>query len=315
MHSLEAEFRELHAEGIIDDALAARAAALDRGTVFSVFEELRVALYGSIALITAGLGILLKKNLDRIGPITVIVALAVVAAACYASAIRTCRRRETRSLPGDYILLLGALVMSADLGYAEVSFHWLGSHWSWHLLLLAAIHALTAYALDSRLVLSVAVTSLAAWFGFAGHIQDVVDPQRMTLRTAQQALLCAATVLGWREIDRRLREAPAFREVLEHFGLNFAFWGALAWCAEAAMRAPGLILLAALAVFVIRRGLRSSQEILVVYGVVYAALGVAWVLGQTIAYPLACAASILITVVAAIVALWQLHSRIAERAP
>src|SRR5262245_15928970 len=136
MHTLEPELRELQANGVIDEATANRAVALDRGVVFSFHEELRVALYAAVALITTGLGILVKENLDRIGPITVIVALALIAAGCYASAVRKTLRGKTRSIGGDYVLLLGALIVSVDVGYAESQFHWLGAHWSWHLLLL-----------------------------------------------------------------------------------------------------------------------------------------------------------------------------------
>src|SRR5438105_4617427 len=163
MHTLERELRELHAAGLIDEPTTLRAVALDRGSIFTLFEELRIALYGAVALITTGLGILLKENLERIGPITVICVLALAAAACYACAIRTHLRARTRSIGGDYILLLGTLILSADLSYGEFQFHWLGSNWSRHLLLLAALHAATAYVFDSRLVLSVALTSLAGW--------------------------------------------------------------------------------------------------------------------------------------------------------
>ena len=77
MHSLETEFRELKSAGVIAEQAAVQAAALESGAIFSVFEELRFALYAAVAAITAGIGLVVKDNLDRIGPMTLIVVLAL----------------------------------------------------------------------------------------------------------------------------------------------------------------------------------------------------------------------------------------------
>ncbi len=130
MLSLESEYRELHAVGAIDDAAASRGIAAESGKVFSVAQELRVVIYSAVAAITTGIGIILNANLQRIGPTSLIIGLAVAATGCYAPAIRARLRHATRSTVADYLLLLGALIVSADLGYAESQFHWLGPHWS-----------------------------------------------------------------------------------------------------------------------------------------------------------------------------------------
>ena len=64
----------------------------------------------------------------------------------------------------DKLRVTGALIVSADLGYAESQFHWLGTEWQWHLLILAAFHGATAYGLRSRLVLCTSIAALAAEF-------------------------------------------------------------------------------------------------------------------------------------------------------
>src|SRR5215472_18878546 len=158
MHSLEAELRELQSRGALDAATASRALALESRSLFSVFQELRAALYAAVALVVSGVGILIKEHLDRIGPLTLILALALAAAACYVPALRAKSRGTAPATVAEYVLLLGALIVSADVGYAESQFHWLGANWSRHLLVLTAFHAFTAYALQSRLVLSVALT-------------------------------------------------------------------------------------------------------------------------------------------------------------
>jgi hypothetical protein len=306
MLSLEPEYLELNAAGLIDEAATARAIALERGEIFSVFEEVRFALYAAVAAITTGVGILVKENLNHIGPLTLVVTLALVAAACYGVAIRTRLRRETRTIGGDYLLLLGALVVSADLAYAESQFHWLGSHWSWYLLALVALHAVTAYVLDSRLVLSVSLTSLAGWFGVEAHIQNLFQLDNSIRNSGFEALVCASVILIWREVHRRLDGTPQFKQVFQHFAANLGFWGALALCVTPNSRLAGLVVLIVLAVASIRQGLQSSQEIFVTYGIAYAALGLCFVEYQ-IASGVWAALLELATVIVAVILLWRLR--------
>jgi len=314
VNTLEPEYLELNTAGLIDDDTTARIVALEQGTLFSVFEELRFALYAAVAAITAGVGMLVSKNLDRIGPLTLIVALALVAAGCYGSAIRTRLRGESRTLGGDYVLLLGALMASADLGYIESQFHWLGSYWAWHLLILAALHAATAYALDSRLVLSVSLASLAAWFGIQQQLGSLLLPEGSLRDVGFRALACAGVILLWRTAHRFLGAAPPFEDVFEHFAANLGFWGTLALCFTPETRFIGLAVLIALAGISIRKGWLNSQEAFVIYGVAYTALGLCVVEAQVVHEGLTGAVSALIIVIAAIIVLWQFHQRMKRAA-
>src|SRR5882672_1092013 len=173
MVRFETELQELRVAGVLDEVTAQRALALDRGAIFSLFEEFRVAMYAAVTLISVGLGLLLKRNLERIGPVTLLVAILVAAAACYATALRSRRRDVPRTVVGDYLLLLGALLLSAAAGYAESQFHWFGDQWARQLLILALAHGVAAYYFDSRLVLSLALTAFAAWFGIEPRFGNV----------------------------------------------------------------------------------------------------------------------------------------------
>ena len=310
MHTLEAECRELAAAGVVDEGAASLAVALERGEIFPVYGEIRLVLYGAVLAITSGLGIVLKDNIDRIGPVSLIVGVGIVAAACYASAVRTRLRGETRSIGGDYVLLLGALIVSADLGYAESQFHWLGSHWSWYLLVLAAIHAVTAYALSSRLVLSVSLASLAGWFGVSAQPEMLFRPDVALGRTGVSALLCAGLILLWREVHRRADGTAEFREVFEHFAANVAFWGALALTFAPGTRLAGTVALLAIGAVSIGKGLRDREEAFAVYGVGYTALGLCVLAAELSGDGLLAALLGLGIVTAAVIALWRLHALI-----
>ncbi len=259
MNSLEPECLELAAADVIDAATAMQGAALERGAIFSVFEELRFALYAAVAAITAGIGLLVKDNLDRIGPITLMAVLALAAAGCYATALRTAWQDKERSIGGDYLLLLGALIVSADLGYAESQFHWLGSEWQWYLLILAAFHGATGYGLRSRLVLCTSIAALAAWFGIEGRAATLFSAQGSTVSLAIHAIVCAGTLLVWRMANHRLGGPKSFESVFENFAANIGFWGALALCLTPGARLLGLGLLAVLAAASIFKALAQRR--------------------------------------------------------
>jgi len=315
VHTLEPELRTLHAEGTVDDATAARALARDRGRVFSVHGELRVTLYAGVLLVMAGLGIVLARNLERIGPLGLVLAMALAAAACAVPAVRAKRAGRACSVAGDYLLLLAALLVSADLAYAERQFTLLGPLWSWHLLLLAVVHAVIAYAFRSPLVLAASLTALAGWFGVGGTLGDVLHFAYSTPELGARALACAAVIATWRYADRRARPDTHFSDVLDHFAANLAFWGAIASCLEWPWLAAGLPLLAAFALASVRRGLDTGREVFLVYGIVYAAIGLCAAVVPHLRGVTTTLGVVLVVVSAAAAALWQLRRRLREPAP
>ena len=315
MHTLEPELRILHAEGVIDDATAASALALDRRVVFSLHLELRVALYAGVLLVMAGVGILLARNLDRIGPLAVVLVIALAAAACGVPALRAKLAGRALTVAGDYLLLLAVLLGSAGLAYAERQFTLLGPWWSWHLLLLAVVHAAIAYRFTSPLVLAASLTSLAGWFGAGGTLGDVLHFSESMPALGARALACAATIAAWRYVDRRMRPGTRFSDVFDHFAANLASWGAIAWCLEWPWLAAGLPLLAAFAYASVRRGLVTGREAFLVYGIVYAAIGLCAVAAPRLHGTTASFSFVLIVVCTAAATLWQLRRRLRERGP
>jgi hypothetical protein len=117
-----------------------------------------------------GVGLLVKENLDRIGPVAITLGIGLAAAAALGWVIRVAPPFSWSEVPSpnlafDYMLLLGVLLAAADLAYIEVKFKPLGPNWSWHLLIVAAFAALAAFRFDSRVVFSLALSTFAAWRG------------------------------------------------------------------------------------------------------------------------------------------------------
>jgi hypothetical protein len=315
VHTLEPEFRALHAEGVINDTMAARALAGDGGQVFSVHAELRATLYAGVLLVMSGVGMVLARHLEKIGPLGIVAAIALAAVACAVPALRARRAGRMPGTAAEYLLLLAALLASADLAYAERQFTLLGPLWSWHLLLLAVVHAAIAYAFASPLVLAASLTALAGWFGVGGTLGDALHISHSTPELGGRALACAAVIVAWRYADHRARPGSRFSDVFDHFAANLAFWGAIAWCLESPWLYAGLPLLAALAFASVRRGLGTGRETFLVYGVVYAAIGLLAAITPQLHGLTAQLGFALIVVCAAAATLWRLRRRLQEPAP
>src|SRR4051812_50079495 len=121
---------------------------MQRREIFSLFAEVRTLAWIGVMLVAGGVGVLLSHHIREVGPLPLALVLAAAAAACYAWAWL---RRGRVSLVDDSILLLGAMLVSADAGWMESQWHLFGAT---ALLFLAIFHAIGAYRYESRALLS-----------------------------------------------------------------------------------------------------------------------------------------------------------------
>src|ERR1700692_2684466 len=70
--------------GALPPAAAPRLLRIARGELVSVHAELRALLYAGVLLLTGGVGLLVRQNLDRIGPVAIATVLGLAAAAALA---------------------------------------------------------------------------------------------------------------------------------------------------------------------------------------------------------------------------------------
>jgi len=280
-----------HLRPLLGDAAADDLVARERREIFSVYPEVRFAAWGGALLLAAAAGVFIKNNFERFEPLHIAVVLAILAAACYAWVWRR-EQSHDRGLVGEFVLLLGALLVSADVGFIEQQFDVFGESGVRHLLLLAIFHAFTAYRFDSKLVLSVSLTSLAAWMGldrnFGGDAKDY----------AIRAFACAAAVVVWRVANRR----RGFDRVFEHFAATLALTGGVLLLDGQPLVA--LIVTLVIAAAVTWWGFRTRVEAFVLYAFVAAVIAVA---GFAISVTTADELVILITILLAIPALVFIH--------
>jgi hypothetical protein len=269
-------------------------------------------------LLATAAGLVLKNNLDRIGPLALAVMIGIAAAGCYAF---VWWRRARASVVHDYVLLLGALLISADVAFIESQFHLLGDAWHRHFLILAIVHGAAAYLFGSRLVLSLSIVAVAAWLGVRQ------TPFGNETEYAIRAFACAALLLMWRALHlgtpasppaeqaaSRRRPRPDFAPTLEHFAANIAFAGAIALMFEEPTRIAGCLLALFIAGIVIAWGVRTKREIFVLYAFLYAVLAVDVFVGDVIGeHALGfLLLFVILSIIGAIVGLFAIHARVRE---
>jgi hypothetical protein len=125
----------------------------------------------------------------------------------------------------DYILLLSLLLVASDLAYVEAQFTVLGPRWVHHLLVVGIVYVLAAYRWDSRVVLGLALGTLAAWRGVS--VSLLADS--LGTRDAD-ALRANAVVFGVLYVvaaflSARLDRKAHFEEVFGNAGLLLLLGG------------------------------------------------------------------------------------------
>lgn len=264
MFTLQRELTQLRDDGTLSAAVAGPLIGRERREVVSVYGELRFLTWGGVMLIVSGVGVFLAKNLDRIGPVAITALIVLASAACYAYALM--RKRAAReSLVDDYILLLGALLASAAVGFVEHQFH------QRYLLPLVVFHAFTAYYFRSRLVLSVALGALATWLGLERRDEFLWSE---SAENAGRAFTGAAIVFVWRLIDARYNTQSTFARVFDHFAINLAFFGTFVMMTHSATRDAGCLLAIVFAIACAVYGVRTREKAFVIYAWVYGVIAV-----------------------------------------
>jgi len=311
MLSLEPELGRLREEGLLDDSTAVRLIAVERRDVVSVYAELRLLTWAGVMLVSWGVGLYISKHLKDIGPVAIVSIIGLASLGCYAWCFF--KRGRAAALVDDYILLLAALLASADLGYVEHVYNLLGSSWPRHFLLLAVLHAVIAYIFKSRLVLSLSIASLAAWLGIEHRTFDAVFDA--PIETAMRAFVCAAIVVVWRLIDRAVRRETTFSTLFDHSAANLAFWGGVTLAVHDDTRLIGCAITIALAVAATQYARRMREGTFVIYAWVYGTIAIDNVVCDALKYERELTALYLvISTIAAIVGLWISHARLRRTA-
>jgi hypothetical protein len=270
-------------QGAISREQHAHLASLVRGEPFSVFLELNVLLYAGVLAFVAGLGWTVTTWSRQLGDVVVLTVLSAMLAACFWYCFSRAPGWSTGETAApspifDYVLYLGSLVWGIELGYLESRFQLLSGHWDLYLAASAGLFFFLAYRFDNRFVLSLALSSLAGWFGLT--ISRWPSHQDATYR--QYALVyCLLVGVGGVILQRRGLKAHFFGTYLNVVA-NVLFWALLSGVFE--RESYGLWFLALLIACgaALTWGLKRRQFAFVAYAAVYGYVGVSAILVRDI---------------------------------
>lgn len=165
---LNSVFARLHSEGLISDGALERVQAYNR--VFPLRVELKIVLYAGVLLLSSGLSLLVYQHIDTIGHQVILAFIALLSTACffYCGRKKLPFARAKVESPGDlfdYILLLGCLTFLIFVAYLQYQYDVFGSRYGLATFFPMLLLFFVAYYFDHLGVLSMAITSFAAWLG------------------------------------------------------------------------------------------------------------------------------------------------------
>jgi hypothetical protein len=274
-----ARLEQWRGQGAISAEQHAHLAGLARGEPFSVFLELNVLLYAGVLAFVAGLGWTVTTWSQQLGDIVVLTVLSGILAVCCWYCFSRAPAWSAMETPAaspilDYVLYLGSLVWCVELAYLENRFHLLSGQWDFYLLATAGLFFFLAYRFDNRFVLSLALSSLAGWFGLTiSHWPSHQDAEYRECAI----LYCVVVGVAGAVLQRRGLK-PHFFGTYLNIVANVVFWAALSGVFE--QQAHGLWFLALLVACSASLvwGLVRRQFAFIAYAAVYGYVGVSWML-------------------------------------
>lgn len=262
--------------GIIDDSQCRTLSALVRKERFSLFLELNGLLYLGVLSLAGGLGWTFRSHFERLGDVLILAVLSILLVVslyyCWSRSARYSNQEvESSNFVVDYVLYLACLLLSIELGYFEFRFGWLGDAWDSYLLFSSVVFFVLAYRFDNRFVLSLALSSLAGWFGLT--LSKVGFESSAPLRVSALVYAFITALAGAFLYRQGIKKH--FLEIYLHIAANVTFLALVSGLSgdnELLFLAALLLVSAASAVL----GVRFQRFAFVVYGIVFGYAGISF---------------------------------------
>jgi len=259
-------------DGSITTAQFDTIAPVVRKERFSVFVELNALLYLGVISFVAGLGWTIQTYFANLGDAAILTGLtALLVGSVYYTFSRasafSAGQVESPNMAFDYALYLACLVFAAELAYIESRFNLLQEKRDYYLLFSAVLYFISAYRFDNRFVLSLALSTLAGWFGVKVSAFHALSNESLRIAAVAYGILTAGAglLISTRNVKKH------FLDTYLHVAANVLFIAFVSGVLEQSFYFVGLIVLAIVSVYA---GMQSRRFAFVVYGIVYGYIGV-----------------------------------------
>jgi hypothetical protein len=310
-----ARLEQWQEQGVISPEQHTLLAGLSRGEPFSVFLELNILLYAGVLAFVGGLGWTVSTWSEQLGEILVLIPIFAILCAsfwyCFSRAPAwSSAEVPSPSLAFDYVLYLGCLTWLVGLTYVEREFHLLSGQWDLYLLVTTGLFFFLAYRLDNRFVLSLALSSLAGWFGLTiSHWPSHQDEVYRQYALVYSLSIALAGIL----LERRGLKAHFLGSYL-NIAANVLFWALISGVVTVKGNSIWLLALLAACGASLAWGLKRRQLSFVAYAAVYGYIGISAVLVRHIDEAVGIMGYFLITGIAMLVMLVQIARRFGKEA-
>ena len=298
--TLPAQLDRWKEQGTISPEQHALLSGLSRDEPCSVFLPLNILLYAGVLALAGGLGWTVRAYAAQLGDVIVLAVLTAILAGslwyCFAHA---------PNMVLDYVLYLGCLTWSLELAYLESQFHLLSGQWDIYLLATACFFFALAYRFDNRFVLSLALSTLAGWFGIT--ISRLPGSQESSYR--QYAILYGLLVAVAAITLHRLSIKPHFFGTFLNVAANVLLAAMLSGVFEREGYLLWFLLLLVGCGASLAYGLARRQFAFVAYAALYGYIGVSSILLRALSDPMGVLSYFVVTGIAMLVTLTVMARR------
>jgi hypothetical protein len=239
--------------------------AFKSNSLFSIYWEIRTALYLGVLLFATGAGILIYKNIDSIGHVAILAFIGSVTLLCWLYCFKNSlpfaiKKVASAGIWFDYLLLLAALLTVTFIGYVQYQFQVFGK--SLHLASAIPMVVLfaAAYRFDHIGVLTLAITNLGVWLGInvtpASLLKSYQFNDEVIIYTGI-LLGLALQLIAWLSIKKDVKEHFAF--TYQNFGVHLFFISCLAAIFHFNFYLFWLLLLSAVAYFLFTKAIKEKS--------------------------------------------------------